>query len=235
MPHSSKGLKVLLERPFDFYVEYVAGHHNSTVSPSIEIDNFLHQNILAALAGDGCLIKNTKRGTHRLVWNMGNKDHAICKAERFKKLNATYREACNPGFGDNWFQVRTSCAKILDRYAEEYGDSSRGYNIGKICRELNAIGWAIYFGDDGHCSISNARRIVEIHTEAFSQEEVQAVADALKAFIANDGVKVRSYIGGAKKRELYSVSITTRDAQDEFFKRISDYMENGVEYKIKYN
>ncbi|HBM2295314.1 TPA: hypothetical protein LUL88_004429 [Escherichia coli] len=235
MPHSSKGLGVLLKNPFDFYLDYRTGHHNSTVNPSMEVDDFLHQNILAAMAGDGCLIKNTEKGTHRLSWNIGNKEHALSKVERFAKLNPRYREKKNPGFGDNWFCVSTSCTKVLDSYADKYGNSKDGYDIGKICRELDPVGWAAYFGDDGHCTVSSGKRVVEIHTESFSRSEVQSVVDALIAFIANDGVKVRSYIGGKKKRELYSVSITTRSAQDEFFKRISKHMENGVEYKIKQN
>lgn len=236
MPHSSKGLSVLLKNPFGFYIDYVSGHHNSTVNPNMEVDDFLHQNILAAMAGDGCLVKNAPNGTHRLSWNMGNERHAKSKVKRFEKLNPRYREKKNPGFGDDWFCISTSCTKILDKYAEVYGDSKSGYRIGKICRELNSVGWAAYFGDDGHCTVSGGgKRAVEIHTESFSKEEVQEVVDALIAFIANDGVKVRSYIGGKRKRELYSVSITTRSAQDEFFKRISEHMEDGVEYKIKEN
>lgn len=167
---------------------------------------------------------------------MGNERHAKSKVKRFEKLNPRYREKKNPGFGDNWFCVSTSCTKILDKYAEAYGDSRCGYKIGKICRELDSVGWAAYFGDDGHCTVNKGgKRVVQIHTESFSKGEVQEVVDALIAFIANDGVKVRSYIGGKNKRALYCVSITTRSAQNEFFKRISEHMEDGVEYKIKEN
>lgn len=229
-------MSALLENPYGYYVDFRSGHHNSTVDGGLVIDDFLHQNILAALAGDGCLIKNTKRGTHRLAWNMGNKEHALCKAARFKKLNAAYRERDNPGFGDKWFQVRTSCTKILDRYAEKYGDSANGYNIGKICRELNEVGWAVYFGDDGHSSISYGKyRQVFIHTEAFMEDECWEVANALNDFLGLNGARVNSYIGGTKKREMFYVNIFDEEAQDEFFKRITDHMEDGVEYKIKSN
>lgn len=234
MPDVTRGFSLInKENSYDFAM-YVPGHHNSRVHPKKEISPDEHQNILAAMIGDGCLLKNTARGTYRLAWNMGNKPHALSKLEAFSGFNSSYNERDNPGFGEKWYQVRTSCWKGFDYYAEKYGNSRNGYNCGLISSELNALGWAIYFGDDGHSSVSNNHLTVAVHTEGFTESQCNEIAVNLENFIGvYGGVSVKSYIGGTKKRKMFFILLTSSEAKYEFFKKITPHMENGVEYKIK--
>lgn len=188
-----------------------------------------HQQILASMIGDGCLIRATARSNYRMVWNMGSERHAAYKKESFSWIGSVMKEKENPGFGDRWFCVQTSCSPLLTNYAIEYGHSKVGYDVGKIARELRAEGWAWFFGDDGSYSKSAI-----IHTEGFSDDEVESIRIALIDFIGNDGVVVQSYIGGSKKREMKCLRMRD-NARKEFFKRIENHMADGMEYKVRSN
>lgn len=187
-----------------------------------------HQKIISSILGDGCLIKPYEGANHRLAWNMGHKGHAEYKTRNFSFLGAKLREKKNPGFGNEWFCIRTQCHPMLSMYAESYGDS-KGLKLTSIAHELNELGWAWYFGDDGHTD--HKHEIAFLHTEGKSHEMVLSIRDALRDFVGSDGVVVHSYIGGTKKRNLECLRMRKNETK-VFMERIKRHMADGMEYKI---
>lgn len=212
------------------FSDYIMGHKNYSSPANYEPNSDEHQHILAALLGDGCLIKPYKKSkTYRMVWNMGNKSHALHKAEAFKFLGAKYQKKVNPGFGAEWHCVVTGCHPLLDMYSEKYGNS-KGLTSGSgIASELNSLGWAVYYGDDGH--LDRVTGTCFLHTEGLEDDMVSDIAKAVNEFIGHDAAVVFSYVGGAKKRKMKCIRIK-KNGSKIFMEKIKKHMAAGMEYKI---
>lgn len=210
------------------FAKFIHGHKNYAHPAGKPFSDDHHQMIIASIVGDGCLIKPTERSNHRIAWNMGNKSHALHKVDSFSFLRAQLTERANPGFGDNWYCIKTQCHQMLSNYAELYGDS-KGLKETDIARELNCLGWAWYFGDDGHTD--HANEICYLHTEGKSHNMVVRIRDAMRDFVGSDGVVIHTYVGGLKKRELECLRLRKNETKT-FMERIAEHVAPGMEYKI---
>lgn len=212
------------------FCEYIAKHDNYIVPASYEPNDFERQIILASMVGDGSLSFPYSKPCHaRIQWNMGNKEHAIFKAKAFEFVGSSMKEKRNPGFGDNWFCVATKSHPLFSRFVEMYGERKKNIKPSSgIFHELNEVGWAWLYGDDGH--YCNASRSAFIHTEGFAKQDVEIITSALNEFIGFECASVHGYIGGLKKREMHCVKIN-KVGTYEFIKRIESNMADGVEYK----
>lgn len=222
----SKGNKI-------YYAEHIRDH-KGLISPANYIpNNFQHQVIIASICGDGSLSLPYKRSkcNARITWNMGNKEHALYKFNVFNEfIGATYSEKDNPGFGKNWYCVKTKSHPLLSRYVANYGERKKNLSVDSgIFDELDSIGWAWLYGDDGHRSRDGN---AFIHTENFSLDDVNKIAESLNKFIGTDGARVHSYVGGQKKRLMHCIRLTNGGTH-EFFSKIKAHMANGMEYKIR--
>ena len=215
------------------YASYLPNHASFNVPANYKPNAFEHQIIIASLCGDGSLsfpYKN-KPCNPRISWNMGNREHAIYKFKTFDSfVGATYSERENPGFGSNWYCIKTKSHPLFIDYVEKYGERKKNISVDSgIFDELNSVGWAWLYGDDGHFNKQGGHAY--IHTETFSLIDVQKIVESLNGFIRMDGAKVRTYIGGQKKRELHCVRLT-KGGTHEFFSKIKAHMADGLEYKI---
>ena len=193
------------------------------------------QAVLASIIGDGYLsYAYSKAKLPRLKWNMGNKDHALYKNEFFGFLSPTYSERENGGWGSMTYSVLTSSHPCLkDIHDEFYVENKKDPNkLSLIFNELNDVGWAWFYGDDGHLGGNDT---VYLHTEGYGEKGSKCCSDAVNNYLnINDGSKVFMYYGGTPKKERYAVKLTA-EASDEFIKRIKKHMANGMEYKISEN
>lgn len=213
------------------FLRFIKGHECYSVPANYEPSDFEHQIILASIVGDGSISRpyTNRECNARIQWNMGNKEHALFKAEKFSFVGTTFRQKENPGFGNDWFCLSTKSHPIFSKYASKYGERKKNISPESgIYHELNAIGWAWLYGDDGH--VDNDRGIAYLHTEGLSKAGVEVVCDAMNKFIGG-GATTHRYIGGIKKRELHCLRLT-KDATNEFFSRIKAHMARGVEYKV---
>lgn len=188
-----------------------------------------HQIVLSAILGDGSLGKPYARANHRIKWNMGHEEHAKYKLRMTEFLGTKYTQRDNPGFGSEWHCVLSSCSPVLSMYAEKYGDCKGLINGSGIAHELDDLGWAWYYGDDGHFDTKNGYCF--LHTEGKNPEMVREIRDALKEFLGLDGVVVHRYIGGTKKREMECLRLRKNETI-KFHEKISEHMAKGMEYKI---
>lgn len=149
---------------------------------------------------------------------MGNREHAQYKYAAFKFLKSVYNERKNPGWGSEWFQVKTSCHPCLNVYKNKAPETAA---------LLDELGWAWLYGDDGHIDSHYSY----IHTEHYGQEGSQIIADALAAWLGKKA-EVKMYLGGTPKKERYMIKMPTESA-NEFMERVAPYMATGMEYKIR--
>lgn len=185
--------------------------------------------MIASVLGDGSIMYPHSDARYpRLMWNMGNKEHAQYKHRFFEFLGSTYTEGENPGWGPRWYQVKTSCHPVLVGFHDELYVGRKKNFTQRWLNELDAFGWAWVYGDDGHLG-SNDEAF--IHTEGYGKEVSQMYANAINAFLGGDYARVFSYIGGTPKKDRFSVKINGRGS-DEFFSRIEAHMADGMEYKI---
>lgn len=185
------------------------------------------------MCGDGSLSYPYKNRpcNPRISWNMGNKEHALFKFNAFDKfIGASYKEKENPGFGSEWHCVVTKSHPLLCKYIDKYGERKKNLLVNSgIFDELDDVGWAWLYGDDGHLDLRSSTAY--IHTENFCLEDVGLIRESLNSFIGFDGSRVHSYIGGQKKREMHCIRMS-KGGTNEFMERIKTHMANGLEYKI---
>lgn len=186
--------------------------------------------IIASSYGDGCIkIAHSKSISPSIKWNMGHKNHALFKFNKFQFLGAQYKEVENRGFGDVNYTVSTqSHPCLLPFYKKIWVDGKKVANKGLI-ESMGDVGWAWLYGDDGH--LDKRGNIAFIHTEQFGEKENQIFVNALNKYLGANVARIHCYIGGAKKRKLYCVRLT-KDGTKEFCKRVKYYMATGMEYKI---
>jgi hypothetical protein len=216
------------------YNEFIPKHKGLKSPYNHKPNNYQHQIIIASMCGDGSLAYPYKERdcNPRIQWNLGNKEHALFKFRAFDEfIGAKYTERENPGFGSNWFCVSTKSHFMLNEYIEKYGERKKNVKVDSgIFDELDDIGWAWLYGDDGHMA---KRGSAYIHTESFCFEDVQKIRESLNAFLGFDGARVHSYIGGKYKREMHCIRLTV-GGTNEFIEKIKGNMANGLEYKISY-
>lgn len=199
--------------------------HNYT----FELTSDEFQAVISSLLGDGYMnYPNKKSNFPRLQWNMGNKMHAEYKKDFFSRFDAVMRECKNPGWGSEWFQVRTPCLPALVDIYSEFRVDDKVERAIKIFPLLNDVGWAWFYGDDGHyCS---NKKLAFLHTEGLGEEGARICLECLNGYLGMDSGKVDCYLGGTPKKERYMVRLN-RGGSDEFIKRIKKHMAKGMEYK----
>lgn len=213
---------------------YISFHDRLKAPFNYKLTRVQKQAVLASIVGDGYLSKPNKDSNYaRLVWNMGDKNHAMYKHDFFKDIGVKYTEKENSGWGSIHHTVVTSCHPCFSEiYEKFYKDGKKIPElIPSIFESLDAVGWAWFYGDDGHLSGNDN---CYLHTEGYGKQISQSCADAVNKFTGINGAKVFSYVGGTPKKQRFCVSINT-ECSDEFISRIKKYMAHGMEYKIGKN
>jgi hypothetical protein len=188
-----------------------------------------HQAILASIIGDGYLAMPYKSAKNpRFTWNMGHKQHAEYKRDFFSFLGSRLIEKPNGGWGNTHHTVITKSHPLLHDYYLKYANTGNGKNIKGIVDQLNEVGWAWIYGDDGHVG----RKTVFIHTEGYGEEGANHYCRALNDFVGG-GCAVYSYVGGASKNTRYYSVRMNNEASRRFIQKVTPHMATGMEYKLR--
>lgn len=190
--------------------------------------------VLGTLLGDGSLRKRKSLlGLSGLLVS-----HSIQQEElvdwKFNILKRFVRkkpkECANPGY------KKTSRVKRFRTiHTEEFGEIYRMiYGTGKkkitesyLSTITHPIALAVWYMDDGSCS--KKQYSCNISTESFLRDEVQILADWLKAKWGICGAKPYAY--KKKDKEYIRLSLNAK-ARDQFFEIIRPYIIPSMEYKL---
>lgn len=189
--------------------------------------------ILASCLGDGSLLNSNSAtpypSSYRLVWNLGDEAHARFKQAAFSFLKCSLKEGCNPGWGSKWYQLATKYHPALNPYRPLLYNSKREpVATPEVLAQLGPIGWAWWYGDDGHRQDS----IAFLHTEGYSEECNRNIAAALCRFTGVDnGVSLQTYLGGNPKK-LRTMVRFKNEASKKFFQLVAPHMAPSMAYKI---
>lgn len=216
------------------FKKYIPFHDRLKAPFNYTLTNEQEQAVLASIVGDGYMSLPNKDSKYpRLTWNMGNEEHGIYKLKFFDFLKPTYTVKQNPGWGSMQYTIVTSCHPcLLNIYNKYYKHGKKRENlIPEIFESLNSIGWAWFYGDDGHLGNNES---CFLHTEGYGKYISKSCAKAVNKFTGIKGASVFDYIGGTPKKQRYCVKLNA-ECSDEFIKRIKPHMANGMEYKTGKN
>lgn len=212
------------------FYSFINMHSRFKYSAAYELNGESLEAAIASAIGDGYLaFPFPKAKNARIVWNMGNRDHAMYKRDFFQFLGCKYTEKDNPGFGENWYCSVTSCHPCFTKLMPIiFGDDGKVKITLKLLSKLDSVGWAWFYGDDG--SLMSDRYAV-LHTEGYGKSGSEIFAKAINKFLGIKCATIHKYFGGTPKKDRFCVKLN-RAGSDELFKRIAPHMAHGVEYKI---
>lgn len=216
------------------FADYIPYHDRLKAPANKRLTHEQEQALLASIVGDGYLAYAYKGARlPRVTWNMGNKEHAKYKQNFFEFLQPSFTEKENPGWGAVTYSVNTSCHPCLKPIHDKYfKEGKKDPNlIPDIFRSLDAIGWAWFYGDDGHLGQNDS---CFLHTEGYGEHISNECAKAVNYFTKTNGARVFSYFGGTPKKDRFCVKMNA-ECSDEFMARIKNHMADGLEYKISKN
>lgn len=211
------------------FYDHIRYHENYHVPENYRLTHHQRQAVIATVLGDGSILYPYRGAKNpRIVWNMGNESHARYKADFFSFLGAELSRKDNPGFGSKWFCVRTAAHPVIKRTHDELYDGSNKNITQKWISELDEVGWAWLYGDDGHLGSNDT---CFIHCEGYGKEVAEMYVSALEKFTGCGVVSVHKYNGGTPKKERFCVKFNS-EASDKFMERVAPHMATGMEYKI---
>jgi len=191
-----------------------------------------HELIIASCLGDGSLLQGgnaTKGASHHLAWNMGDKHHAEFKQKALSFLGCSLKEGVNPGWGARWYSLVTQQHPFLNKYRPMmYAEDRSPIAAPEVLSVLGPLGWAWWYGDDGHMSDN----VAFMHTEGYSDECNENIRQALCRFIdIQDAVSVAKYLGGTPKK-LRTMLRFKNEASRKFFEIVAPHMAPSMAYKV---
>lgn len=216
-----------------FYHTSLPYHGRLCLPANYQFSKLENELIIASCLGDGSLLNSNEAtgnpSSYRLIWNMGNEDHALFKQRAFSFLKCSFKESVNPGWGSRWFQLATKYHPALNQYRPMMYDSDRRpVARPEVLSQLGATGWAWWYGDDGSLSHKHAL----LHTEGYDSESNLNIANALCAFLdIPNGAVLQDYQGGSPKKLRTMVRLKD-EASRKFFRTITQHMAPSMAYKL---
>lgn len=184
--------------------------------------------VFASAYGDGYLSYPHRDARYpRIKWNIGcNFLHADYKRKYFSFLGAKLKKSSNPGFGTEWNSVLTSCHPcLIDVHNNVYPHGEKSVTKKNIDL-FGDIGWAWFYGDDGHMGSG----MCHFHTEGYLEYGTNIFAESFNSYMNSSCARIYSYIGGNPKKKRFAIRIG-REKSYEFIQRIKKHMAPGLEYK----
>lgn len=201
---------------------------DSVYVPKYKINDFHKQIILASLIGDGnlCIANKSNHPYYREAHCIKQKSYAKFKINILRKYFNIKEEERKSQFGYPSFIFRTSNDKRLhDIYDKLYINGKKTITI-EYLNQLNTIGLAVWYMDDGSVNFSNKQRPrVVFHTEGFSKSE---------NYIISKFFKSRGYdnsVYNVKNGKYYVVALTA-NGTEKLFGDIYPYISKCMDYKI---
>lgn len=204
--------------------QYAAGHENCTSNQLLELTTEERQAILGTLLGDTSIgYPNNQSRSPRLASTHGipQQQWAEHKAKFLHRLNPQTKVVTNAGWGECSVTTTTSCNPALiaiDGFVKSRGTKT----VTKAWLDaIGEIGLAWWICDDG----SSGPKTLQLHTEGFSLEENELIADWFcdnigKATVVHNRAKNLCFINFASWTQL------------EIGNRIRPYVPDCMQYKL---
>ena len=242
MPNTLKNLKVTKDHKIFTknrgYIEaqYITKDDEMLFS-YLGCNNSQKQVLLGSFLGDG-YISVEKRSPYnykyRLVMSHGSK-----QLEYLKLKNNTFGVFSRPiksytsGYGSTCYKTATKPLWDINKYITNNSQSHKSHITRDILEELDWLGWAIWYLDDGNLNanrdmnikISNKVCRASLALCRYSDEECLLVQEFLK-----DKFGLGSSI--VKSKGVYNILTIDTESSPKFFENIAKYVPKCMNYKL---
>lgn len=203
------------------YRPYIQGHNFRQVG-ALQLTARERSIILGTLLGDAwCGYPNKKSTMPKLAINHSIKqeDYSEWKAAELIRLNAKVNYVPNPGWGDTWARVETSCHESLKEFHDLFYSKDGKEITNQLAAMIDPLALAVWVGDDGSLSMD-----YQIHTEGFSKRSV----DILSAALWYRGVENTTYTTPRDHTLIY----TNRAGTRKLAQLIKPHLPDCIGYKL---
>ena len=216
-------LATFISRRNHGYYRYLRGHDKRPSNWEVELTLDERQAILGTLLGDSSIGLPNRRSTNpRLTANHGFGQRAWIehKALALRRLGVHLSEAPNPGYGSTHIRLATRCLPCLEPIRMLVAPRGTKRISYEWLEGLGSIGLAWWIGDDG----SSAGRTFNLHTEGFSNEDVQLAAEWFEDRYGP--VTVRSARG-------YRLLYVSAPARRQLLPLVEPHLPDSMQYKLR--
>ena len=196
-------------------------------TPVYDMYELEKQIVLGGLLGDGSCTyphnKTSKKGFH-CRHSLKQKDYVDYKASFFKSSHKTRGYADENSYGKNKYELTVSCQDgISNIWNICYNNNGNKEITMEWLEQLNWLGFSVWYMDDGSLSKGSKNNSIHLHTEGYSEKEVDIIVDfynkkQLKCYKCN-------------YRKYFMINFST-DASEEIWKNIREYICPSMQYKL---
>lgn len=200
------------------------------------LSNIQKQIVLGSGLGDGCLYikKKSKSKNPSLVIAhcKEQKDYVIWKHDILYNIsNKIKKEINNRGFSKKGGVLYRFRVKALPDLLPIYNLLNKQNNIKKVItneylNQMTALGFAVWFMDDGSLNKGKTSEHIKIHANRFSEESIDIVIQFFK-----DKYNIH-FSKHRRRHDMYDLAIGKRYGGYEFIQMIAPYIQPCLAYKI---
>ena len=198
------------------------------LTPTESLTSTEYQVILGGMLGDGSMNYYKKKWAYpgfRFSHSLKQKEYAYFKASLLENLGLTIKESkVNNSFGKYKINVSThtnAAMSIIRKLC--YNDKHKKHITNEWLQQLDWLGFAIWYMDDGSLNKSCKNNSIHLHTEGYSKDENETIHN----FFNDRGLKnyVRQYRG------YYMINFST-EASEKIWNYIREFIPECMQYKL---
>lgn len=186
------------------------------------------QVILGSLLGDGsCTFCKKDTGNKGLSFghSLKQKDYALFKQSLLSSIGGKLeKRIVKNSYGKEKVRYTTNVhAGITAIHHLIYNSQNERTLSIEAIRQLNWLGFAIWYMDDGSRQQGNKMNSIHLHTEGYKQEEVQQVVDYYNS------IGLKCYMQNPRKYYIINFSV---ESSDYIWENIRKYIIPSMQYKL---
>lgn len=195
------------------------------LTPTKGLTEIEKQVVLGGWLGDGSILnKNSSTQGFCTIHSQKQKEYVDFKASLFSSIKVKRKDyTVKNSYGKEKSCMNTSCSQsFTNLYNLCYKDGKKRVSK-EWLEQLDWLGFAIWYMDDGSLNTSNKNNSIHLHTEGFSSEENQIIAE----FFNQKGFKtyIQTYRG-------YNRINFSSQASEQIWKEIRKYIIPSMQHKL---
>ena len=195
-------------------------------TPTSGLTEIERQVILGGWLGDGSCLQQ-----HEVMRNKGfycrhslkQKDYVDYKASLFKIPHKTRSYRVDNSFGKEKYELTTHTYGDINNLYDLCYKNEQKYVTKEWLKELNWLGFAIWYMDDGSLHKGCKSTSIHLHTEGFSEKEVDTIID----FYTEKGYKLYK----TSYRGYFIINFST-ESSELIYQKIRTYICPSMQYKL---
>lgn len=231
-PKFTNDHRILTTRGYLRVDELQAG--DKVINGERQLDSVGLQVFLGGMLGDGCVyapIRNSSRTKTSFSHSSAQEEYATFKASILSKsLGGKLRKITtgNGSFkpGAQHLRYESAASVYMVDLGKRYGClGKKNINVEAIMSDIDELGLAIWYMDDGQYKRHSTGDEVYLHTQGFTEDQVGSLISALSSKFDIKATR----IGGQKGKPILRIA---RQSHGTWFGMIAKYVTTDLRYKV---